>query len=174
VRVFCQDESRIGLRLPSYRRITSFGVKPREQVNPLYEYYWLYGAVEPATGESFFLEMPRLDHVCFSVYLSELGKKYRKSLNVVIVDNAPAHIAKKLVVPENVVLLFLPPYSPELNPVERLWLDLKRSIKTEIKAVRSGLTALRDHVAEIIRGYTKQDLRSLTGYAYVLDAATQL
>jgi hypothetical protein len=58
--------------------------------------------------------------------------------------------------------------------LDRLWLDLKRSIKTEVKAVRPGLTALRDHVAEIIRGHTKHDLRSLTGYAYVLDAATQL
>lgn len=47
-----------------------------------------------------------------------------------ILDNAPAHIASDLMVPENIILLFLPPYSPELNPVERLWQDLKAQIDT--------------------------------------------
>lgn len=157
-----------------YRRLTARGVKPHLVHQPRYEYYWLYGAVEPATGESFFLEMPWLDKVCFSVYLRELSKAYPESLNLVVVDNAPGHIAGDVVVPENVVLVPLPPYSPELNPVERLWLDLKRRIDVTIREIREDLDALREHVAEWLRAYTAEQMQSLTGYDYLMAAARAL
>lgn len=141
---------------------------------PLYEYYWLYGAVEPATGESFFLEMPWLNGDGFAVFLRELSRAYPGSLNVVVVDNAGAHTARHVVVPENVVLLALPPYSPELNPVERLWLDLKRHIDVTVRAVREDLTALRDHVAERLCAYTPTQMQSLIGYGYLVNAVNAL
>ena len=61
VRLFFEDEARFGLHLPRYRRLTSRGVRPKQPVAPLYEYYWLYAAVEPKTGEHLFWEMPALD-----------------------------------------------------------------------------------------------------------------
>jgi transposase len=125
VRLFFQDEARVGLHLPRYRRVTACGVCPVQPYQPLYEFYWLYGAVEPATGEAHFWEMPALNAECFSLYLSKLAEAYPETLNVVALDNAPAHVAVAVVVPENVVLLPLPPYSPELNPIERLWAYLK-------------------------------------------------
>ena len=143
-------------------------------MNPLYEYYWLYGAVEPATGENFWLEMPRLDALCFETYLQEFTQAYPASLNVMVLDNAPAHIAGSVVVPENVVLLYLPPYSPELNPIERLWQDLKAQIDVMSAEVRASLKGLQQHVAEIICRYSEEALASLTGYAYLLDAASAL
>lgn len=138
------------------------------------EYYWLYGAVEPKTGESFYLEMPALDVDCFTVYLQELSRRYAGTHNVVVLDGAPAHVGHKLVVPENVTLLFLPPYSPELNPVERLWLWLKRGIDVFDEAVRTELSALRDHVAAQLRGQEEAQVRSLTGYDYILAACTRV
>lgn len=164
----------MGLRLPTPRRLTGFGVKPTLPLAPLYQYYWLYAAVEPATGEHFWLEMPRLDHLCFGAFLRELAREYATSLNVLVLDNAPAHIAGDLAVPENVVLLYLPPYSPELNPVERLWQDLKAQIDVFDTAVRTRLEVLRDHVAEIICRYTPEAIASLTGYTYLLDAVESL
>ena len=171
VRLFCQDEARIGLHLPRYRRLTARGVQPRQPVAPLYEYYWLYGAVEPTTGESFYLEMPALDSDCFSVFLGELARTYRQSVNVVVLDNAPAHGARRVAVPENVVLLFLPAYSPELNPVELLWREVRRRIDVFDRQVRSSLSALREHVAEHVRGLSETEVRSITGYRYLLEAA---
>ena len=143
-------------------------------VEPLYEYYWLYGAVEPATGEAFYLEMPWLNSECFSIYLRELGTHYGDSLCVVLLDNAPAHLARAVEVPENVVLLFLPPYSPELNPAERLWQDIKRRLDVFDEAVRSSLDGLKAHVAEIVRSYRPAELASLTSYDYLLDALDAL
>ena len=90
-----------------------------------YENFYLYGAVEPITGQSFFLEMPYLNGCCFQIFLDEFSKIYASSLNVLVLDNGRFHHAKSLQVPDNIVFLFLPPYSPELNPIERLWQDIK-------------------------------------------------
>lgn len=136
-------------------------------VEPLYEYYWLYAAVEPVTGEALWLEMPALNADCFSAFLNELSRHYPESLNVVVLDNAPAHTAREVAVPENVMLVPLPPYSPELNPVERLWLDLKRRIDVLGEAVRTNLAALQEHVARIIRSYSAEEIASLTAYRYL-------
>ena len=83
-------------------------------------------------------------------------------------------IARAVVVPENVVLLFLPGYSPELNPVERLWLFVREQIDVFDASVRTSLEALREHVAEIVRRLTAQQVASLTGYDYIVQATCAL
>jgi putative transposase len=174
VRVFCQDESRLGLHLPVSRRVTGYGVKPEQVVAPLYDYYWLYAAVEPTTGEAFWWELPCLDADCFTVFLRQFSQQYAASLNIVLLDQAPAHVAQRVSVPENIVLVWLPAYSPELNPVERLWEDLKSRIDVLDARVRSSLSALQEHVATLIRRYTAAAIASLTGYAYLVEAARAL
>ena len=174
VRVFCQDESRLGLHLPIRRRVTGYGVKPLQIVEPLYESYWLYAAVEPTTGDAFWWELPRLDADCFTVFLQQFGQHYAESLNIVLLDQAPAHVAQRVALPENVVLVWLPAYSPELNPVERLWEDVKSLIDVLDARVRSSLAALQQHVADIIQRYTAETIASLTGYAYLVEAISAL
>jgi hypothetical protein len=170
VRVFCQDETRLGLHLPLQRRLMGYGVKPIQVVAPLYEYYWLYATVEPTTGDAFWWELPRLDADCFTVFLRQFGQHYAASLNLVRLDQAPAHVAQRVQVPENVVLVWLPAYSPELTPVERLWEDLKRRIDVLDGQVRSSLRTLQEHVAGLVQDYTAETLASLTGYAYLVEA----
>jgi hypothetical protein len=140
----------------------------------LYEYYWLYAAVEPTTEEAFWWELPRLDAGCFTVFLHQFGRQYPESLNIVLLDQAPAHVAQRVAVPDNVVLVWLPPYSPELNPVERLWEDLKYRIDVQNPAVRVNLEVFRDHIAGLVRGYTAETLASLTSYSYLVEAVYAL
>ena len=102
-----------------------------------------------------------------SVFLGELSKVAAESLNVVVLDNAPAHIARGLVVAENIVLLALPPYSPELNPVERLWLAIRKKLKVFDETIRTSLRALEEHVGEILRAFTPKEIASLTEYNYI-------
>jgi DDE superfamily endonuclease len=170
VRVFCQDETRLGLHLPLHRRLTGYGVKPVQVIEPLYEYYWLYAAVEPTTGEAFWWELPTLDAECFGIFLDKFSQAYAESLNIVLLDQAPAHVAQRVEVPENVILVWLPAYSPEVNPVERLWEDLKSRIDVLDTRVRSSLAALQEHVAGLVHRYTAETVASLTGYAYLVDA----
>lgn len=114
--------------------------------------------------------MPALNAECVSVYLGKLAEAYPDSLNVVAWDNAPGHIARAVVVPDNVVLLPLPSYSPELNPAERVWLHIRQQIDVFDEGVRTSIDGLREHVAEIVRSLTPEALRSLTGYDYILAA----
>ncbi len=148
--------------------------QPVQVVEPLYESYWLYAAVEPTTGDAFWWELPRLDADCFTVFLRQFGQYYSASLNIVLLDQAPAHVAQRVEVPENVVLMWLPAYSPELNPVERLWEDLKQRIDVGDAQLRSSLTALQAHGAGIIQRYTAEAIASLTGYSYLVEAIDAL
>lgn len=166
MRLFAQDESRLGLREGTpRRRLTSRGVKPHQEILPRYEYVWLFAAVEPSTGESLLLEMPALDVPCVQAFLDEFGHSYPESLNLLVWDGAPAHIAHRLVVPPNVLLVQLPAYSPELNPVERLWEDVRQKLGPTL---HRNLDALKQHAATILCAYPAETLASLTGYPYLL------
>lgn len=171
MRLFSQDESRFGLLPVPRRRITLPGIKPISPVQFQFESYYLYGAVEPKTGESFFLELPNLNTQCFQIYLDEFSKAYADSLNVMLLDRGRFHQAKKLRIPHNVVPVFLPPYSPELNPIERLWEDIKDEISDELFPT---IQALMDQVASILKGYTKEAIQSLTSYPYLIEAVNDI
>ena len=127
-RYFCQDETRLGLKTIERRLITSYGVKPIGKVEWKFIAFYLYGGIEPLTGESFFIEFSHLDSQCFQVYLNLLSEDYSQSINIIQLDNGAIHKAKKLTIPSNIILLFQPPYSPELNPRERVWQYIKERL----------------------------------------------
>jgi hypothetical protein len=106
IRYFAQDESRFGLKTLIGCLITACGTKPIGQWQWLFKVFWLYGAVEPATGESFFLQFSHADTTCYQPFLDEFSKAYSDSLNILQVDNGCFHTSNDLVVPENVILLF--------------------------------------------------------------------
>ena len=150
------------------RRITLSGVKPIQQQRPAYQSYYLYGAVEPQTGKRFLLERSSLDSDGFQDFLDGFADRFSDSLNVLVLDNGQFHKAKNLSIPKNVQLLFLPPYSPELNPIERLWQDLKGYVAFHL---HESLSALKQEVRAKLDTYTDEVVASLTGYEYLLDAA---
>lgn len=93
------------------------------------EYEWLYifAAVNLATGESSALIAATVSTALMSAHLGMISRQVGPDRHVVLVlDQAGWHLSKDLCVPENITLLYLPPYSPELNPVERVW-DYLRS-----------------------------------------------
>ena len=135
---------------------------------PGYQNFYLYGAVEPTTGERFLLERDALNSEGFQDFLDRFSSAYSQSLNVLILDNGRFHKANKLTIPENVRLIFLPPYSPELNPIERFWEDVKGHLAFDL---HETLSALRQRVQEKLRSYTDEAVASLTGYQYLVDAA---
>jgi transposase len=171
VRIFCQDESRVGLLPVQRRRLTGRGVKPVGPVQYQFESFYLYGAVEPTTGESFFLELPQLNTVNFQIFLHEFAHHYQETLTIMLMDNGSCHKAKALVIPPQVVCLFLPPYSPALNPIERLWQDLKAQLAWLLVA---QLDALQRHVETLLRQYSRAAIQSLTSYPYIVHAVNAL
>jgi transposase len=167
VKVFAQDETRPGLLPLVRRRITACGVQPRATVGHTFDYFYLYGAVEPTTGASFFLALPGLNTDLFQVWLDGCAAAFPDSLNLLVLDNGAFHKAKALRWPSNVAPIFLPPYSPELNPMERLWRDLKDKLAD---CMAKTIEQLSDAVCALIQHYSPAILHSLTGFAYFVQA----
>lgn len=84
IRLFCQDETRYGLLPIGNRRITLVGIKPVAEIDYSYEATYLYGAVEPLTGERFSLEFPYLNADCFQVFINQFSDTFSQSLNLIV------------------------------------------------------------------------------------------
>lgn len=162
-----QDETRLGFRTESGRKITLKGVKPQQVLQWHYNYYYLYGLVEPVGGRSFFYEFSHFDSNCLGLFLENFARKYRNEIHIIQLDNASIHTTNKLTVPENVVLLFQPPYCPELNPIERVWHYIKQQLKN---LWFTNLDDVKLKVANILNSLSENIIHSLTGWKYILDA----
>lgn len=93
----------------------------------------MYAAAHPATGESFWLSLPRLETEMVQLFLNEFAEQHAPKGKQIILcrDGAPAHRARSLRVPERLTLVSLPPYTPELNPAENLWPLVKEGVANE-------------------------------------------
>jgi transposase len=165
--VFCQDESRFGLLTIRRRRLTARGVPPVGPVQHVFQWFYVYGAVEPATGDRFFLELPYLNAANFQIFVDLFAQAFPDSLNLLVLDNSGAHTARQLRLPANVALVFLPPYCPELNPIERVWRDLKDALAW---LHFPNLEAQQDYIADLLQAYEAATLQSLTSYPYFVEA----
>jgi hypothetical protein len=167
VNVFAQDERRVGL-LPMLRqRITACGVQPIATVAQHYDYFYLDGAIEPSTGSSCFLELPWRNTVTFQLWVDHFAVAFPASFNVLSRENGAFHKAQALQWPANVAPICLPPDSPELNPIERLWRDRKDQLAD--CTVRT-LDELSEVVGRLLRSDSQAALRSLTGFADFVQA----
>src|SRR5205823_11687066 len=104
------------------------GTRPEVAAQLIREYVYLYGAVSPKDGTCVFLILPAPDTECFQIFLNTLAKRYRRDLILLFVDGAGNHGSDQLVLPANIVLHPLPPYSPELHPQEYTWAALCEKI----------------------------------------------
>ena len=171
MRVFSQDESRFGLLTIRRRRLTASGVQPVGLIQHVFEWFYVYGAVAPTTGERFFLELPYLNADAFQLFLNAFSQAFPDSLNIVLLDNSGAHTAQRIRWPENVRCVWLPPYCPELNPIERLWRDLKDDLAW-LQFI--DLDVQQVYVGNLLQGYDAPTLQALTGYPYLVEAINAL
>ena len=126
MRILFADEARFG-RINRPRPCWApIGIRPEVASQLIREYIYLYGAVSPRDGTCVYLIMPRSDTACFQVFLNALSRKFARQDILLVLDGAPNHRCSGLVLPGNISLLFLPPYSPELNPKENLWDEIRK------------------------------------------------
>jgi transposase len=142
-------------------------VQPVGTVQQVFEWFYVDGAVEPTTGDRFFLELPYLNVDGFQLFVNTFAAAFPDRLNLLLLDNRGAHTAQRLTLPENVRLVFLPPYCPELNPIERVWRDLKDAMAW---LQFTHLDAQQDHIATLLRAYQAATLQALTGYPSLVEA----
>lgn len=167
IRFLCQDETRLGLKTISGRKITTKGVKPYGKVQWKFQATYLYGVVEPSTGENFFYEFTHLNSDCFQIFLELLSQHFGESILIIQLDNARFHKAKKLKIPENIILMFQPPYCPESNPIEQVWQYLKKGLRWKLP---KNLDELRVLITQRLEAMSKEVIASITGRTYILEA----
>jgi len=142
------------------------GMRPDVPCHHIREYRYAYGAVEPLTGESFFLVMPYCNTNCMNVFLKELSKAYPDDCIILVCDGAVWHKAKALVIPDNIHLIFLPPATPELNPIEQIWKEIRKiGFRNEIF---STLEKVIDRLCHTICSITHNVVQSITGRDWIL------
>ena len=134
-----------------------------------FDYLWLYGLIEPRSEASFFTVLSHVDGVCFQQYLESIwfSQAYPNQLHLIQLDNVRWHIWSELDVPDNVILIFQPPYCPQVNPIERLWKETKKHIKWELF---DNLDRLRENLSKVLSRLTRLMIASVTGWDFILDA----
>jgi len=123
-----QDEARVGQKGALTRIWAKRGTRPRMQRDQRHANAYIFGAVCPARDKGVALVLPHSDTHAMKLHLAAISKHAAPGVHaVVIVDGAGWHIADALIVPDNISLLFLPPYSPELNAQENIWQYLRQN-----------------------------------------------
>jgi hypothetical protein len=124
--VWFQDEARVGQQGTLTRVWAERGTRPRAPRDTRYQWAYIFGAVCPARAETAALVMPTADTEAMNIHLGEIAKTVASGAHAILVlDGAGWHGTKALNVPDNITLLTLPPYAPELNPVENIWAYLR-------------------------------------------------
>lgn len=167
IRYWCGDESRFGLQTVKGRLITLRGVKPIGYSQWKRDNFYIYGVIEPLTGDRFALEFSHLDSICFGMFLENLARLYPEDIHIIQVDNGAFHFSKYLRVPENIILLFQPPHTPEVNPIERLWKEIKKSLNWECFQT---LDELKEVVWKQLDKLTTSQIQSIAGWDFILEA----
>jgi transposase len=128
IEIWFQDEARVGQKGTLTRLWARRGSRPRAVRDTRYQSAYIFGAICPARGVGAALILPRADTEAMNLHLAEISAHVADDAHAALVlDGAGWHGGDDLAVPENITLLVLPPYSPELNPVENIWEYLRQN-----------------------------------------------
>jgi len=166
IRLMFQDEAGFGRINKPKRCWCPKGIRPSVPCHHIREFRYAYGAVEPLTGDSFFLVMPYANTACMNVFLQALSDQFLNDYILLAVDRATWHRAKNLVMPDNIRIFYLPPCTPEMNPIEQIWKDIRKlGFGNEIFA---SLDLVVDRLCYTIRSLSSSTIKSITGRHWIL------
>lgn len=164
-----QDEARFG-RINDPRRCWApRGFRPEVGRQIVREYTYAFGAVSPHDGTLDTLVLPVVTAEAMTIFLAEVAQRHQEEFILMFLDGAGWHRAKRLVIPENMRLEALPPYSPQLNPMEHLWEELRE--KWFANEVFDSLNSVEDRLVEALVALEgNQNLvASTTGFDWIIN-----
>lgn len=161
VNLYFQDESRFGLMTKQKRVLVSKGVKAIGKYQHSYKWLWLWGCFSPINGQSFYWETPLVSNTIFEGFLKDFSDQNPRELKIIIIDNAGFHACQNICIPENIRLIRIPPYSPELNPAEKVWQWIKDKVAMKFF---ENIESLQNKITEIVNQLNPELIKSITGY----------
>ena len=164
-----QDEARFGRINQARRCWAPQGLRPEVSVQIVREYTYLFGATSPHDGVLDTLILPEVNAEAMSLFLAEVALRHSQDYILMVLDGAGWHRARDLVTPPNMRLVFLPPYSPELNPMEHVWEEIRE--KWFPNRVFNSLEAVEDRLVQAVRYLESQRqlVASITGFDWVVN-----
>ena len=165
--LYFQDEARFGMMNYLGKYLTASGVKPIVNYQHVFKTTYLYGSYSPIDGDSFVWEIDGVNTEIFEAYLKALSEHRLEEYKIVVIDNAGFHSTKNIDVPDNIGLLRIPPYNPELNPCEQVWQYIKNRFKNRRFET---MEELRTWLHEMVNKMEKQTIKSITGNHHYLNA----
>ena len=167
------DEARVGQKGRGTRVWYERGLRPEGTMDHRYASAWIYAAVRPGTEETFALVMSEVSAEAMQAFLDRFAATLPERVHAaLLLDGAGWHIAADITVPSNISLIFLPPYAPQLNPVERIWLYLRERFLS--LRLFPDLDAIIDGCCQAWNQLTAETGRiaSLTNYPYLQSVKT--
>jgi putative transposase len=172
-RLMFQDEAGFGRINKPKRCWCGDGIRPTVPCHRVREYIYAYGAVSPLDGDIVSLVLPKCNTQCMSIFLDEVSKQYPNDYILMIADNAPWHKSNGLIVPENMEIFSLLPYTPELNPIEMIWDEIREKFfKNKLfKTLNDISDKLCEAIVHLIDN--KNTVKSITGWHWILSALSK-
>ena len=169
VELWGEDEARLGLQ-PIVRRVWALkGQRPIAAVRPAYQWVYVYGFVNPITGDSSFLLLPTVNIALMNTALAIFAREHNPNQDKIIVlmwDQAGFHTSTKLTIPDGIQLYPLPPYTPELQPAERLWPLLREAVANESYSSIENLENTLETRCQWLMNH-QNIVANLTGYQWI-------
>ena len=134
------------------------------------EFVYVYGAVSPLEGQLDWMICRQMNTERMTQYLAQVSAAHAEDFILMVVDGASSHVSKELTVPDNIRLVRLPPYAPELNPQEHVWDELRE--KFFHNRVFSSLDALETHLVDALL-LSEQDpmtIASIVSWPWIVGA----
>lgn len=165
-----QDEARFGRITDPRRCWAPYPLRPICKAMQTREYTYAYAAVSVADGMLDTLILPTANTECMQIFLDEVSVRHPEDRIVMVMDGAGWHRSKMLKPPKNVYILSLPPYSPELNPVENLWDDLRE--KSFGNLVFDSLRALEAHLEVSLKNFEMEHerVKSIVSWPWIINS----
>ena len=163
-----QDEGRFG-RISTPRRCWApRGMRPCVSSQIVREYTYAYAAVSPHDGTLDSLILPEVSEQAMSIFLREVSDRHLDEFILMVMDGAGWHRANALKIPDNMAIIFLPPYSPELNPVEHIWDSVREDGFSN--AVFNSIEAVEDQLAKSLTALERDPAKvaSMTGFPWLI------
>jgi len=168
VNLYFQDEARFGLKTHVGKCITASGVKPIVNYQHAFKNTYLYGSFSPITGDKFIYEIEGTTSEIFYLYLKEFSLFKPNETKIIIIDNAGFHSMKDYELPTNIILIRIPPYSPELNPSEKIWHYIKQYYRNRVFGT---LKKVKEWLYDFIcNDLSLETVKSITHHQIFIDA----
>lgn len=167
INLYFQDESRFGLMTHTGSCIAAKGVHPIVNYQHKFSTTYLWGSYSPLDGDSFVWEINGVNTQIFEAYLNALSKHRAEELKILVIDNAGFHSTKNIKIPENIRLINIPPYSPELNPCEQIWKYIKQRYKNQ---TFKDMMQLKDWLHKTVISMTAKTIKSICSNPLYMNA----